>query len=72
MFAVDDTGEGISPQDLPFIFDRHFSSRPKPDGRSGLGLHISQQIILQHSGKIFAKNNDYGGARITFTLPYYN
>lgn len=72
LFAVDDTGEGISPQDLPFIFDRHFSSRPKPDGRSGLGLHISQQIILQHSGKIFAKNNDYGGARITFTLPYYN
>ena len=72
VFAVDDTGEGIPEKDLPFIFDRHFSSRPKPDGRSGLGLHISQQIISQHSGKIFAKNNDYGGARITFTLPYYN
>lgn len=72
IFVVSDTGEGISEHDLPFVFDRHFSSRRKPDGRSGLGLHISQQIVSQHSGKIFAKNNKYGGARITFTLPYYS
>ncbi|MDO4545222.1 MAG: PAS domain-containing sensor histidine kinase [Bacillota bacterium] len=39
--------------------------------RSGLGLHISKQIIAQHSGKMFAKNNKYGGAEISFTLPYY-
>lgn len=72
VFTVSDTGEGISENDLPFIFDRHFSSRKKPDGRSGLGLHISQQIISQHSGKIFAENNKDGGAKITFILPYYS
>lgn len=85
LFTVSDTGDGIPEDDLSRIFDRNFSGGRRPNEadtshlgkdvghltRSGLGLHISKQIIMQHSGKIFAKNNKYGGAEISFTLPYY-
>ena len=87
LFTVSDEGDGIPPDDLPHIFERNFSSgrKIKPDmqkkpmlyndnfmaSRSGLGLHISKQIITQHSGRMFAKNNQWGGAEISFTLPYY-
>ncbi|MCQ4636875.1 PAS domain-containing sensor histidine kinase [Anaerovorax odorimutans] len=39
--------------------------------RSGLGLFISKEIIKQHSGRMRAKNNQYGGAEISFVIPYY-
>lgn len=87
LFTVSDEGDGIPPDDLPHIFERNFSSgrkikqdmQKKPmlyndnfmASRSGLGLHISKQIITQHSGRMFAKNNQWGGAEISFTLPYY-
>lgn len=84
-FTVSDMGDGIPQKDLPHIFDRNFSGgkRINPDDRqsgygsenepkqSGLGLHISMQIVKQHSGSMHAKNNQYGGAEISFILPYY-
>lgn len=39
--------------------------------RSGLGLYISMQIVRQHSGSMQARNNAYGGAEISFSIPYY-
>ena len=86
VFTVSDRGSGIKSSDLPHIFERNFSggrklgraknSRydtpvPASASRSGLGLYISKQIISQHSGTITARNNDFGGAEITFTIPYY-
>ncbi len=75
VFTVSDRGSGISPEDLPHIFERNFSGGKKLNrgrkGRSGLGLYISKQIISQHSGTISAKNNSMGGAEIAFTIPYY-
>ncbi len=84
-FVVSDTGDGIPPQDLPHIFDRNFSGgkRINPEARqyshsaesvpkqSGLGLHISMQIVKQHSGSMDARNNQSGGAEISFMMPYY-
>ena len=84
VFAISDRGDGIPEEHLPHVFERNFSGgrRIDPAGsagsagalspsRSGLGLYISKQIITQHSGRMLAKNNKYGGAEISFTLPYY-
>lgn len=86
IFTVSDTGNGIPEKDLPHIFERNFSGgrRIDPDSaehlkrtqvsspaHSGLGLFISMQIVKQHSGNMAAKNNSYGGAEISFSIPYY-
>lgn len=73
LFTVSDTGDGIDEGDLENIFKRNFTRGRQStlSPRSGLGLFISKQIITQHSGTITAKNNQYGGAEISFTLPYY-
>lgn len=76
IFTVTDTGNGIAPEDLPHIFERNFQGKnrhnTKPNQNSaGLGLYISLQIIKQHSGRMWAKNNPAGGTIISFSLPYY-
>ena len=75
VFSVSDTGDGIPERDLPHIFERNFSGGnriKKSSEKTGLGLYISKQIITQHSGSMFARNNADGGAEISFTIPYYN
>lgn len=51
---VQDTGSGISPEDLPFIFDRFWRGDKSRSGRmnSGLGLAIAKQLIEAHGGEI--------------------
>lgn len=70
--AVEDHGPGIPPDNLTKIFDRFYTDRPGVDSfgkNSGLGLNISQQIIIAHGGKIWAENcgetssRQRGGAR---------
>lgn len=75
-FTVSDSGGGIKPDELPFIFNRSYQGSNSLDESSfnkgsGLGLYISMQIIQQHSGKMMAANNAAGGADISFILPYY-
>jgi two-component system, LuxR family, sensor kinase FixL len=64
--AVSDTGHGISADKLLHVFEPFFSS--KPDGL-GMGLAISRGIIEAHGGRLWAENNEAGGATFTFTLP---
>lgn len=62
--AVEDEGPGIPPENLAKIFDRFYTDRPGEDSfgkNSGLGLNISQQIILAHGGSIWAENREAGG-----------
>lgn len=54
IFAIEDYGPGINPQDLPKIFEPLFTT--KQTG-TGLGLSICKKIIEQHGGSITAKNN---------------
>lgn len=54
IFAVEDSGPGINPQDLPKIFEPLFTT--KQTG-TGLGLSICKKIIEQHGGNITVKNN---------------
>ena len=67
---VTDTGPGISPQDLPHIFERFFRADPsRPRGKEvgfGLGLAISSWIIKQHHGEILVKSEV--GVGTTFTV----
>ncbi|NJK51211.1 hybrid sensor histidine kinase/response regulator [Candidatus Gracilibacteria bacterium] len=55
IFAVQDTGSGISPQEQVFLFDRFRARKPKKSG-SGLGLHLSRQIVETHQGTITLKS----------------
>jgi signal transduction histidine kinase len=68
---VADTGEGISPADLPHVFDRFYRSaigEPEMPG-SGLGLAISREIVRAHGGEIRASARIGGGTEFAFTLP---
>ncbi|MEI2714151.1 MAG: HAMP domain-containing sensor histidine kinase [Nocardioides sp.] len=70
VLTVDDQGPGISPQDLPHIFDRFYrsaESRTMPG--SGLGLSIVRQIAERHSGSVVAGASPSGGARLVLRLP---
>ncbi len=71
IFAVRDTGQGISEEDLPRIFDRFFKvdkSRNKSGG-SGLGLAITKEIIERHGGTITATSQLDVGTEFVIELP---
>jgi two-component system OmpR family sensor kinase/two-component system sensor histidine kinase BaeS len=67
LVIVRDTGTGISPEDIPHIFDRFYKSS---DSRgTGLGLAISKSLIQAHGGEISAVSEVDKGTTITFSLP---
>jgi signal transduction histidine kinase len=69
---ISDTGEGISLEDIPFVFDRFFRSdrsRNRSLGGAGLGLAISRGIVQAHGGQITVESTPGQLTRFTFTLP---
>ena len=69
---VEDTGEGISAEDLPHIFDQFFrgeKSRSRETGGSGLGLAIAKSIVEAHHGQIWVDSQVGQGTRFSFILP---
>ncbi|MFH2204285.1 MAG: ATP-binding protein [Elusimicrobiota bacterium] len=71
LFSVQDSGEGIEPQDLKRIFESFYQSSGKgSQGRLGLGLSISREIIHSHGGEIWVESKGHGkGASFLFTIP---
>jgi signal transduction histidine kinase len=69
--AVTDTGEGISAEHLPHIFERFYRVDPNHDGGgSGIGLAVARAIVDVHKGRIEATSDGPGtGATFTVTLP---
>ena len=63
---VVDSGPGISAAALEKMFRPFFTT--KAHG-TGLGLPVVQKIILQHGGRVEARNRPEGGAEFTVTLP---
>jgi len=64
LFQFIDSGIGIHPKDLPFIFDRFFrSSTVNHIPGTGLGLTIAKELIELHQGKIFIES-EYGKGSI--------
>lgn len=70
---VTDTGKGISPDFLPFVFDRFRqadSSITRNDGGLGLGLAIVRHLVELHGGSVWAESEGLGsGATFTVRLP---
>jgi signal transduction histidine kinase len=68
LFRVGDTGYGISPSELPHVFDRFWQSRKGRDG-AGLGLPIARGIIAAHEGRIWVESTLGRGTTFSFTIP---
>jgi PAS domain S-box-containing protein len=71
--SVADSGEGIDPEFLPFVFERFRqadSSTTRKHGGLGLGLNIVKQLIELHGGSVRAKSPGAGkGSTFTLSLP---
>ncbi len=69
---VMDTGIGISPEDLPRVFDDFFRAGNVKTEGTGLGLSIAKRIIEAHKGRIWVESpcsESNCGSKFTFTLP---
>ncbi|HVC45971.1 MAG TPA: ATP-binding protein [Terracidiphilus sp.] len=70
--AIEDHGEGISPEALPHVFDRFYRgdpSRARSTGGAGLGLAICRAIVEKASGSIQISSEIGHGATVTVRLP---
>jgi len=68
--TVRDHGQGISAEDLPYVFDRFYrgaEARGRPG--SGLGLAIVRQVVEQHGGSVTAEPAAGGGTLMRLCLP---
>jgi signal transduction histidine kinase len=64
-------GEGLSPEDVPLIFERFYrgdKSRSRARGGAGIGLSIVKELIEAHGGRVGAESAE-GETRIWVTLP---
>lgn len=72
-FIVTDTGEGIAPEHLPYLFYRFYrvdTARSRDRGGSGIGLTVTTALVQAHGGHISAESAGPGhGATFTVTLP---
>ncbi|HDD62425.1 MAG TPA: HAMP domain-containing histidine kinase [Chloroflexi bacterium] len=72
LVAIQDSGEGIPEEDLPFVFDRFWKgdkSRSRASGGSGLGLAIARQLVTAHGGAISVESQEGEGTTFTVRLP---
>ncbi len=72
ILSVEDSGSGITPEDLPYIFDRFFhQSQRGEDGKvgHGLGLSICKWIAEAHGGRIEVQSTVGAGTQVKVHLP---
>ncbi len=72
--CVSDEGEGIAPQDMPYVFDRFYRSAEALRNKkgAGLGLFLAKSIIEAHNGRIWIDYEHTNSAKICFSLPSGN
>jgi signal transduction histidine kinase len=70
LISVSDTGIGISPEELPHIFDRFYrADQSRSTAGIGLGLSLSRAIARAHGGDIKTTSVPGKGSSFTITLP---
>ncbi|WP_178024706.1 cell wall metabolism sensor histidine kinase WalK [uncultured Paenibacillus sp.] len=69
---VQDTGPGVSPEHLPYLFDRFYrtdEARTRHTGGMGLGLAIAKEFVSNHKGSLEAESRPGEGTAFIVTLP---
>jgi signal transduction histidine kinase len=72
VIRIRDSGKGIDPEALPYIFDRFFRGdrgRSRRSGGAGLGLAVAQAVVRAHGGEIQATSVPGRGATFEIRLP---
>jgi two-component system sensor histidine kinase BaeS len=70
--AVEDSGPGLSPEQISHIFERFYrtdEARQRDSGGAGLGLAIARELILLHEGQLTAESEPGRGSRFKISLP---
>ena len=71
-FWVEDTGPGLSKDDLGHVFERFWKKCPRSHLGHGLGLSICKAIVELHDGEISAQSELGLGTRFSFTVPLHD
>lgn len=67
---ISDNGAGISPADLPYIFERMYRGDQSRSAKgNGLGLSITKELVAAHKGTIAANSTPENGTTFIVTLP---
>ena len=66
---VQDNGEGIPEEDIPYMFERFYKGKNAKPESVGIGLAFARMIITAQNGTISVKNHPDGGA--CFTVRFY-
>ena len=68
--SVADTGPGIMPDDLPYVFERFYKAdKARSSEGTGLGLAIARHIVRAHGGSIWVTSEPDRGSVFCFTVP---
>jgi len=72
LVSVTDSGPGVAPEDMPYLFDHFYrgdKSRDRKSGGSGLGLAIVKQLVENHGGKVAVNSTLGAGSVFQVLLP---
>jgi two-component system sensor histidine kinase MtrB len=68
-FTVRDNGPGISPEELPLIFDRFYRGKGASGDGAGLGLAIARSVANAHGGNVSVRSAPGLGSIFTLEIP---
>ncbi len=72
-FSVKDSGIGITKEELPLVFSKFYRSKEAREMDTegmGIGLYVSEEIMVRHGGRIWVESEGAGkGSRFSFSLP---
>ncbi|MEI7947989.1 MAG: ATP-binding protein [bacterium] len=68
-FSVQDSGQGIYPEEINEMFKPFSHGKGRKKGGTGLGLSITKEIVLAHNGRIWVESEVGKGSIFYFTLP---